>query len=59
MEKRYIEAFERAKHLSDIIAMLTRLSFLVLLTTFVAALTLALRGEPSRGHCISERVLHL
>ncbi|MEQ1407798.1 hypothetical protein ABK249_23025 [Neorhizobium sp. Rsf11] len=36
MDKKFSEAFERAKRLSDIVGMLTRMAFLVLLTTFVA-----------------------
>ncbi|TYR35243.1 hypothetical protein FY036_02925 [Mesorhizobium microcysteis] len=37
MDESYLRAFERAKHLSDVVGMLTRLAFLVLLATFVSA----------------------
>src|SRR5690606_25419008 len=37
MDESYLRAFERAKHLSDLVGMLTRLAFLVLLATFVSA----------------------
>lgn len=37
MDDSYPRAFERAKHLSDLVGMLTRLAFLVLLATFVSA----------------------